>query len=100
MGLSFARRGNPLQVQLHVQILHERDDCPYAHRAPTAAEIVKFGFTKPAATDGGKGMSKGDKAKLPCFKYAKGTCELGSDCFFLHAKENKPKAKAKATAEH
>ena len=74
-------------------------DCPFAHRTPTAAEIVKFGFTKPAATEGGKGKSKGDKAKLPCFNYAKGTCKHGNDCMFLHAKENKPKAKAKPEAK-
>ena len=75
------------------------DEYPYAQRAPTAAEIVKFGFTKPAATEGGKGKSKGDKAKLPCFNYAKGTCKHGNDCMFLHAKENKPKAKAKPGAK-
>jgi hypothetical protein len=71
-------------------------DCPFAHRTPTAAEILKFGFSKPAAGEGGKGKSKTDKSKLPCFNYAKGACKHGNDCMFLHAKENKPpKAKAK-----
>ena len=55
-------------------------DYPFAHRTPSAAEIVKFGFTKTVATEGGKGKSKGDKAKLPCFNYAKGTCKHGNDC--------------------
>jgi hypothetical protein len=70
------------------------DECPYAHREPTAAEILKFGFEKPATIHGsGKGRSKGDKAKLPCWAYAFGTCKYGDDCKFLHAK-----AKNKASA--
>jgi hypothetical protein len=61
------------------------DECPYAHRDPTAAEIVKFGFAKPAAIHGsGKSRSKGEKAKLPCWLYAQGTCKYGDECKFRH----------------
>ena len=80
------------------------NDCSFAHRVPSAAEIAKYGFKK--SSSGNKSpVSPGSlpNKDKPCFAQGQGVCKYGAECIFSHdpaglalAKAAKSKAKAKA----
>ena len=74
-------------------------DCKYAHRAPTADEIEKYGFKKTGGSNPSSPGSVPNKDK-PCFAHGQGVRKYGADCTFSHdpavlAKAKAAKAKSK-----
>ena len=60
------------------------DDCSFAHRTPTAEEIMRYGYQKTSADNSprsGAGVSAKDK---PCFLHGQGSCTYGDECRYSH----------------
>ena len=69
------------------------EDCKYAHRAPIADEVKKYGFKKTGGGNPGSPGSVPNKDK-PCFAHGQGVCKYGADCIFSHGPAVLAKAKA------
>ncbi len=73
------------------------NDCPFAHRTPSKAEITEYGLYK-SGEEPPKPKAATGKTRCEPF-FSTGSCRYGDKCIFSHSDKDKANTKAKAKAK-